>query len=98
MIMTQQLKYTLQPLRSLSWLWLLLVTFAGCKKYLDVPLSISNIAGASVFQNDNTAAAALNSVYGKCYSNGYFDGSAGVGFYTGLYGDEWKNQSTQQDN
>jgi hypothetical protein len=81
----------------LSWLGLLLVTFAGCKKYLDVPLSISNIAGASVFQTDNTAAAALNSIYAKCYSSSFFDGTAGVGFYTGLYTDEWKNQSSLPD-
>jgi len=98
MIMTQQLKYTLQPLLRLSWLGLLLVTFAGCKKYLDVPLSISSIAGASVFQTDNTSAAALNAIYAKCYSSGFFDGNAGVGFYTGLYTDEWKNQSALQDN
>ena len=97
--MIQQLKYKLQPLLRLCWLGMLLATGAGCKKYLEVPIPIGSIVGTSVFQNDNTAAATLNSIYARVYANGYFDGNTSVGFYTGLYTDEWKNLSaTALDN
>jgi len=77
---------------------LVAVCITGCKKYLEVPLPISSIAGSSVFQNDNTAAAALTGIYGALYSQGDFDGNSGVGCLTGLYGDELKNQSVLPGN
>ena len=72
---------------------LLAAGIVSCKKYVEVPLPINVVAGSSVFQNDNTASAALSGVYGKLYQNGFFDGNSGVGFFTGMYGDELKNQS-----
>lgn len=78
---------------------LLVAVFAtGCKKYLSVPLPISSVAGSSVFQNDNTAAAALGGVYGELYSQGDFDGNSGIGCVTGLYGDELLNWSSLPTN
>jgi hypothetical protein len=78
-----------------SWIVLILVaaSVTGCKKYLDVPLPISSVAGNSLFQNDNTAAAALSGVYGKLFQNLVFAGNSGVGCMTGLYSDELKSQS-----
>src|SRR6266700_2771763 len=73
---------------------LLIATMAGCKKYLDVPLPINQVAGSAAFQNDYTSAAAINSVYTFLYTQGDFDGNSGVGFLTGMYGDELKNFST----
>ena len=70
----------------------------GCKKYLDVPLPISAIAGASVFENDNTSGAALNSIYAALYNQGNFDGNGGVGYLTGVYGDELRNLSILPSN
>src|ERR1700761_5037058 len=77
---------------------LLLVAMSGCKKYLDVPVPISSVAGSTVFSTDNSSASALNSVYGSLYTGGYFDGNTAVGFYTGLYSDELKNQSVLPSN
>jgi hypothetical protein len=74
-------------------LWLILVAVPGCRKYLEVPPPTGSISGASVFQNDKTAAEAVSYVYSGLLSLNTFDGP-GVGFYTGLYGDELKNQST----
>jgi len=78
-----------------SWIVLILVavSVASCKKYLDVPLPISSVAGNSIYQNDNTAAAALGGVYGRLFQYLVFAGNSGVGCMTGLYGDELKNQS-----
>jgi starch-binding outer membrane protein, SusD/RagB family len=72
---------------------LFLITLTGCKKYLDVPLPINAIAGSAAYANDNSAAASLNSVYGGLYNQGDFDGTGGVGFLTGVYGDEFRNFS-----
>lgn len=88
----------IKPAGRLFGLWLVLAALPGCRKYLEVPLPISTISGASVFQNDNTAAAALNAVYAQLYTQGTFDGNGGVGFVTGLYGDELKNQSILASN
>ena len=91
--MTQHFQYMVKSARRLAWLWLALVMASGCKKYLEVPLPSDQIAGSTVFQNDATASAALSAVFYKLSSQGGFDGS-GLGFYTGLYGDELRNQST----
>src|SRR5579871_73291 len=92
--MTQRFQYIVKPAGCLAWIWLVLMTVPGCRKYLEVPLPADQIAGSAVFQNDNTAAGALNGVYYRLAGNGYFDGNAGLGCYTGLYGDELRNQST----
>src|SRR5437879_3669148 len=91
--MTQYFQYMVKSARRLAWLWLALMMASGCKKYLEVPLPPDQIAGSTVFQNDATASAALNAVFYRISSQGGFDGS-GLGLYTGLYGDELRNQST----
>lgn len=80
------------PLQYISIL--ILIAASGCKKYLDVPLPIDRIAGNSVFENDYTAAGALNSIYAGLYAGNNFDGNTSVNYYTGMYGDELKNWST----
>jgi hypothetical protein len=91
--MTQHFQYIVKSARRLAWLWLALMMASGCKKYLEVPLPPDQIAGSTVFQNDATASAALNAVLYRLSSQGGFDGS-GLGFYTGLYSDELRNQTT----
>lgn len=70
---------------------LILISVSGCRKYLEVPPPVNSISTASVFQSDITAAGALNNVYDQLNGNAIFDGG-GVGFTTGMYGDELKNQ------
>ena len=91
--MTQHFQYMVKSAGRLAWLWLALMMASGCKKYLEVPLPPDQIAGSTVFQNDATASAALNGVYFRLASQGIFDGNGGLGCYTGLYGDELRNQS-----
>jgi hypothetical protein len=74
------------------------VVVSGCRKYLEVPVPINSVAGSAVFQNDNTASAALSGIYGQLYNQGEFDGNSGVGCFYGLYGDELTNQSSLPSN
>jgi tetratricopeptide (TPR) repeat protein len=77
---------------SLRYICLLsLVTVTGCKKYLDAPLPVDEIATADVYTTDNGSAAALNSVYDAVYAQDFFDGPGSVGNLTALYGDELVN-------
>lgn len=78
----------------LSGLWLVLAAATGCRKYLEVPLPLTSVAVSSAFQNDITAAATLTSVYSQLAYQSIFDGSGGVGAFSGLYGDELKLQIT----
>lgn len=87
--MTRSLIYRIAAGRLLG-LWLVLLALSGCRKYLEVPPPVDTVSGAAVFQNDNTAAGVVNSVYSSLLSLDAFDGP-GVAFYTGLYGDELRN-------
>lgn len=73
--------------------FLLSMAVTGCRKYLEVPPPINSIAGSEVFTNDNSSAAALNSILTALYVNGNFDGANGVGSLSGLYTDELVNLS-----
>jgi hypothetical protein len=96
--MKQSLQYiSMLPVKILAFCMLVLLSLSGCRKYLEVPLPISTIAGSTVFDNDYTAAAALNSIFAGLSNQGIFDGQFSVGFYTGLYGDEFRNYSTSAD-
>jgi len=93
--MKQSLQYiSMLPRKIVACCLIVLITASGCKKYLEVQLPIGNIAGSTVFDNDYTAAAALNNVYYLMYIRNNFDGSGSVGHLTGLYGDEFQNYST----
>ncbi|HEU4553876.1 MAG TPA: RagB/SusD family nutrient uptake outer membrane protein [Chitinophaga sp.] len=60
----------------------------GCKKYLDLPLPLSTIAGSSAYTTDKSSAAVLNGIYARLMgAPQLFDGS-GIGFSTSLYADE----------
>ena len=75
-----------------------LVAVTGCKKYLDAPLPVNEIATASAFTTDNSSAAALNGVYSTIYNDDFFDGTGSVGYLTGSYGDELRNLSALPSN
>jgi hypothetical protein len=97
--MKRSLQYiSMLQVKIVAFCMLLLISLSSCRKYLEVPLPISSIAGSTVFDNDYTAAGALNSIFASLYNQGVFDGASSVGFYTGLYGDEFRNYSTSTDN
>ncbi|OQP42885.1 hypothetical protein A4H97_12085 [Niastella yeongjuensis] len=92
--MKQPLQYiSMQSGKFIAGCLLILITASGCRKYLEVPLPIDRIAGNTVFDNDYSASAALNGVYGALYVNGIFDGGGSINYYSGLYVDELKNFS-----
>jgi hypothetical protein len=70
---------------------LILINAGGCKKYLEVPPPLSEIEAKEIFEDDRTCAAALNSIYARMNYYYLFEGITGVGFLTGLYGDEFKS-------
>jgi hypothetical protein len=97
--MTLLSRYIQKPSRSVQALCLLsMIAVSGCRKYLEVPLPINSIAGASAFNTDNSSGAALNSVYNELYTQGEFAGTGSAGYLTGLYGDELRNLSTLPSN
>lgn len=98
--MKQLLHYisSILPGKIVACCLLVLISVPGCKKYLEVPLPASAIAGNSVFQNDYTSAGALNSIYATLYNQGNFDGVYSIGFLTGLYTDELLNVSVLPTN
>lgn len=75
-----------------------LVAVTGCKKYLDSPLPVNEIAAEDVYTTDNSSAAGLNSIYDAIYNLGFFAGTGSVGFLTGAYGDELHNLSSSPGN
>jgi hypothetical protein len=72
----------------------LLIALAGCRKYLEPPLPISEIAASSAFSNDATAGGILTGVYGQLLNQNDFAYTSGIGALTGLYGDELQNYIT----
>lgn len=66
----------------------------SCKKYLEIPLPVNTIAGSGAYASDNSTGAVLNGIYSSLSGSGYFDGAAGIGYYSGLYTDELQNMST----
>ncbi|TDX01542.1 RagB/SusD family nutrient uptake outer membrane protein [Dinghuibacter silviterrae] len=72
----------------------LLFLLASCKKYLDVPLPINEIASQSAFSNDAAAGASLNAIYAGLFTSDVFGGTSGVGYATGMYGDELTNYNS----
>ena len=68
-----------------------LLTFSGflsCKKYVEVPPPNTELVGASVFNSNATAAAALNGIYLSMGNNSFGGGSIGLSIMPGLSADE----------
>jgi hypothetical protein len=74
----------------------LVLFLGGCKKYLTIPLPVDVIAGSGAFENNAAASSVLTGIYTgllATHSGGaaVFQGSEGIGCYTGLYTDEQTN-------
>ncbi len=76
----------------------ILVHFTGCEKFISVPPPITQLVSGSVFENDQTALAAVNGLYSYMESTeGFASGGTGsVGFLAGLSADELTNYGTDQ--
>ncbi|SHM58763.1 RagB/SusD family nutrient uptake outer membrane protein [Mucilaginibacter sp. OK098] len=76
---------------------LTLIFSTGCRKYLDIPLPVDKVAGASAFVNDNSTSTVVNGNFSNLV-NGVLTGSPvmgenSVGYRTGLYADELQSIS-----
>jgi hypothetical protein len=79
--------------------FLLLLFFTGittgCRKFITLEAPRGQMVTSSVFENDQTAMAAMTSIYGSMGIDGI---SYNLPFRTGLYGDELNNYSTAASN
>ncbi|MGB3345422.1 MAG: RagB/SusD family nutrient uptake outer membrane protein [Aequorivita sp.] len=68
---------------------MLLLLFGGCEDYLEVDEPVGQIATATVFNDENTATAAITSLYGMLRDRVILTGNSnGIGSLMGLYSDE----------
>lgn len=68
---------------------LMLVVLTSCEDFVDVPLPSSQLTGEIVFEDHNTATAALVNIYSKLRDTGILSGSlSGSPTELGLYSDE----------
>jgi hypothetical protein len=70
---------------------------AGCKKFLDIPLPVDQVAGSGAYSNDYAAAAVLNNILGEITNSTSLTGNTGFPAKSGLYTDELQNASTSAD-
>jgi starch-binding outer membrane protein, SusD/RagB family len=68
----------------------------GCKKFVTVDPPITQLVTSSVFENDQTATAAMNGIYSFMESDAGFSngGNTSIGFLGGLSADELTNYSS----
>jgi starch-binding outer membrane protein, SusD/RagB family len=71
---------------------LILITQIGCKKFLEIPPPKTQALSSSIFSDNNTANAAILSIYSKMVNDRGFPYK--LSLLTGLYSDELKNYST----
>jgi len=69
-------------------LFLFLLATSSCKKFIEVDPPIDKVTAGTVFQNDETAAAAVNGIYSQMMATSLFYSSGGVTVYAGLSADE----------
>jgi hypothetical protein len=84
-------------LRNKLFFILLLAGAPGCKKYLELPLPVNEIAGSASFTNNVSAAAMVNNIY-RMLNGSLFQGAGSIPYNTGLYTDELTNAATSGSN
>ncbi len=68
-----------------------LVSIAGCKKFLEVPLPTDKFAADGAYISDNSAAAVLTGILSTAANSSVYGSSLNyesIGFRTGLYADD----------
>ncbi|HEY0273104.1 MAG TPA: RagB/SusD family nutrient uptake outer membrane protein [Chitinophaga sp.] len=73
---------------------MLLVTFSSCKKFLEIPLPVNQIAGDGAYLSDNSAGAASTGNFTTMYTSLYFNGAESIQHRTALYADDLRNLFT----
>lgn len=65
------------------------ILLVGCEDFLEPDTPLGQISQQDVFNDENTATAAVTTLYGKLRDAGFLSGSlSGTGFTMGLYADE----------
>jgi starch-binding outer membrane protein, SusD/RagB family len=74
---------------SYLFLYVILISFSSCKKFIEVDPPVDQVISATVFSNDQTATAAVTGVYNQIMNSRLFflDGSMTV--FCGLSSDEF---------
>tara|TARA_R110000851_G_scaffold3114_3_gene12683 strand:+ start:62356 stop:63762 length:1407 start_codon:yes stop_codon:yes gene_type:complete len=71
------------------------IFLVGCEDFLEAETPLNEIANQEVFNNENTATAALTTLYGKLRDQALLTGNlSGTTFTMGLYADELDYYST----
>lgn len=72
-----------------------ILLFSSCKKFVEVPPPKSSLVSETVFNSDNTAIAAMSSVYGLMNTSGFASGTIqSISYLCGLSSDELQNFNT----
>ena len=71
-----------------SILLTLAVSIISCKKFIEVGPPTNQIASATIFQNEETATAAINGLYTTLSNSSLYFAAGGNSVYLGLYSDE----------
>ena len=68
----------------------------SCKKFVSIDPPITRLVASSVFENDQTAMAAMNGIYSFMESSGGFASGSNksVGFFSGISSDELTNYTS----
>lgn len=75
----------------------IVITFFGCKKFVEVDPPINSIIGNEIFKSDLTAASVLNGIYSDMSNSSIFSGRSSLGMICGLYADELKYEGLESD-
>jgi hypothetical protein len=79
-------------------LFIAFLLFAGCDNFVDVAIPDSQLTGNLVFEDANTASAALADIYSKLRDTGMLTGLAGANANLGMYTDELIYYGASNDN
>jgi hypothetical protein len=72
--------------------------FASCDNFVDVDIPDSQLTGKLVFEDANTASAALADIYSKLRDSGMLTGLGGTNANLGMYADELIYYGATNDN
>lgn len=81
---------------TLIFTFFLLFTFSACEEFVDIDAPKDQIANTKVFDDDETAIAALNNLYVSLVNKGFLNGNTfGNGFILGCLTDELQVTTNQ---
>src|ERR1700710_2599993 len=77
----------------IAWAFCLagIVLTAGCRKFLESPTPVGQIAGSAAYISDNSVASVVSGNFSLMQRSAVFSHSTCVGLEAGLYADELKS-------